>query len=75
MESTKQVGCWWCKRVTVPARQRYFKAHAAPQGLCGNLINALKLQANQQKDGDSTIQSIVTGLRDRSRELGGLEKT
>ena len=36
-----------------------FKAHAAPLGLCDNLINALKLQANQQKDGDSPIQSIV----------------
>ena len=30
-----------------------FKAHAAPQGLCENLINALKLLANKQKDGDS----------------------
>ena len=28
-----------------------FKAHAAPLTLCNNLINALKLLANQQKDG------------------------
>ena len=28
-----------------------FRAHAVPQGLCGNLINALKLLANQQRDG------------------------
>ena len=31
------------------------ETHAAPQGLCENLINALKLLANQQKDGDSPI--------------------
>ena len=46
---------------------KVFKAHAAPLGLCDNLINALKLLANQQKDGESPIQSIVTGLRERSR--------
>ena len=39
-----------------------------PLGLCGNLINALTtLLANQQRDGDSPIQSIVTGLHVRSR--------
>ena len=32
------------------------------------LINALKLLANQQTDGDSPIQSIVTGLHERSRK-------
>ena len=31
---------------------KVFRAHAVPQGLCGNLINALKLLANQQEDGD-----------------------
>ena len=30
-------------------------------GLCDNLVNALKLLANQLKDGDSPIQSIITG--------------
>ena len=44
-----------------------YKAHGAPLGLCDNLINALKLLANQQKDGDSPIQSIVTGLHEESR--------
>ena len=44
------------------------KAHAALLGLCDNLISSLKLLANQQKDGDSPIQSIVTGLHERSRE-------
>ena len=33
-----------------------------------HLINALKLLANQQKDGDSPVQSIVTGLCERSRK-------
>ena len=42
-----------------------FRAHAVPQGLCENLINALKLLVNQQRDGDSP--NIVTGLRERSR--------
>ena len=32
------------------------------RGLCDNLISALKLLANQQKDGESPIQSIVIGL-------------
>ena len=50
------------------SQAKVFSAHAAPQGLCENLINALKLLANQQKDGDSPIQSIVTGLGERSRK-------
>ena len=53
-----------------------FKSHAAPLGLCDNLINALKLQANQQEDGDSPIQSIVTGPHERSRRgtMDGLRR-
>ena len=35
---------------------KVFKAHAVPQGLCANLINALKLLANQQEDGDGLLQ-------------------
>ena len=31
---------------------KVFRAHAIPEGLCENLINALKLLANQQTDGD-----------------------
>ena len=46
---------------------KVFKAHAAPWGVFDNLINALKLLANQQKDGDGAIQSIATGLHERSR--------
>ena len=44
------------------------KAHAVPQGLCVNLIHALKLLANQPKDGESPVQSIATGLCERSRK-------
>ena len=36
---------------------KVFKAHAAPLGLCDNLINALKLLVNQQKESDSPIQA------------------
>ena len=50
------------------SQAKVFKAHAVPQDPCENLINALKLQANQQKDGDSSKQSIVTGLCERSRK-------
>ena len=45
---------------------KVFKAHAAPLGLCDNLVNALKLLANQHEDGDSPRKSIVTGLHLRS---------
>ena len=38
------------------------------QGLCENLITALKLLANQQKDGDSPIQNIITGLKEKCME-------
>ena len=41
------------------SQAKVFKAHAVPQGLCENLINPLKLMANQQKDEDGLIQSIV----------------
>ena len=50
------------------SQAKVFKAHAAPQGLCENLIDALKFLAKQQSDGDSPIQSIVTGLHERSRK-------
>ena len=55
---------------------KVFKVQAAPLGLCDNLINALKLLANQQRDGDCPIQSIKTGLHERSRRgiMDGLRK-
>ena len=50
------------------SQAKVFKAHAVPQGLCENLINALKLLTNQQEDGDGHFQSIVKGLCERSRK-------
>ena len=47
---------------------KVFKAHAALQGLCANLINALKLLANQQEDGDGLLQNIVKNLGKKSRK-------
>ena len=38
------------------------RAHAVPQGLCENLTNALKLLANQRKDG------IIMGLQEKCRD-------
>ena len=53
-------GFWSCSSVP--------RAHAASKRLCENLINALKLLTTKQTDGDSPIQSIVTGLQERSRK-------
>ena len=44
------------------------RAHAASQGLCDNVINSSKLLTKQQKDGDSPVEKIVTGLREKSRK-------
>ena len=45
-----------------------FEAHAVPQGLCANLINALKLLANQQEDGEGLLQNIVKNLGQREQK-------
>ena len=47
---------------------KVYKAHAVPQGLCANLINALKLLANQQEDGDGLLQKVATNLGKGSRK-------
>ena len=44
------------------------KAHAIPQGLGENMINALKLLAYQQEDGDGLLQNIATNLGKGSRK-------
>ena len=58
------------------SQAKVFKAHAVPEGPCEKLINALKLLANQQEDGDSPVQSIVKGLggKKKERRNGGPEK-
>ena len=45
-----------------------FRAHAAPHGVCDNLINALKLLANQHQDSDSPVRVLVQ-VREGSDEL------
>ena len=47
---------------------KVFKVHAVHQGLCGNLINARRLLANQQEDGNGLIQNVVTNLGVKSRK-------
>ena len=47
---------------------KVFEAHAVPQGLCANLINAMKLLANQQEEGNGLRQDIVTNLGKGSRK-------
>ena len=67
----RQVGHWLqigASAIEMNIEAKVFKSHAAPLGLCDNLINSLKLLANQQTDGDTPIQSIVTGLHERSRK-------
>ena len=51
-----------------PRKAKVLRTHAAPQGLCDNLINSLKLFTNQQKDGDSLDEHFVTGLLEKSRK-------
>ena len=44
---------------------KVFGPHAVqPQDSMKNLINALKLLANQQQDGDSPIQNIIMGMKE-----------
>ena len=51
-----------------PRQAKVSRAHAAPQGTCENLINSLKLLTNHQKDGDSSVENVVTGLLEKSRK-------
>ena len=63
-----RTGFWSYKLGKVLSSAKVFKARAVPQGLCGNLINALKLLANKKEDGDGLIQNIVTNLCEGSRK-------
>ena len=49
---------------------KVFMAHAAPQGLRDTLINALKLLAKQQKDGDCPIEKVSSqaSMKEAERE-------
>ena len=50
------------------SQAKVFEAHAVPQFLCGNLIDALKLLANQQECGDGLSRKIMTNRGDGSRK-------
>ena len=47
---------------------KVFRAHAAPQGMCDNLISCAQAHGNQQKNGDSPVKMMVApGLLKKSR--------
>ena len=48
-----------------------FKAHAAPLGLCDDLVIAVKRLANQQKDGDRPIERVGAGYNRSAVDVGG----
>ena len=56
---------------------KVFKAHAVPQGLCENLINALKMMANQQGLPQNTVKDLSKesrkGLTDGLREFNKVD--
>ena len=81
---------WWCGACggqhDWKAPRRLLVAHfsantnlsegvQSARNICDNVINAFKLSANQQKDGDSPIKCIVTCLHWKSRRgiMDGLE--
>ena len=49
---------------------KVFKAHAGPLELCDSLSNALQLQANQQKDGDSPTKKMNYGWAEKFHPSG-----
>ena len=51
---------WWCSSAQTQKKRQFSGHMMVPQGLCENLINALKLLTNQQRDGDCPIQNIGT---------------
>ena len=76
---------WWCaicgekygwkqssRLLVVQTGENIEQVKAVPQGLWANLINALKLLASQQEDGDGLLQNIVENLGEESRK--GLTK-
>ena len=69
-------GYWWCKSEPTQTERKSSKRTQHRWSLCDNLTNEPNLSANQQKDGDSPIQSITTGLRERSRRgiMDGLRR-
>ena len=67
MNGEHPTGFWWCSSAQTKMKRKFSRRMRSRKD-CENLINALKLLANQQKDGDSPIQNIVKGLREKSRQ-------
>ena len=65
---SNRTGFWSYNQVVVFDQAKESKAHAVPRGFCANLINALKLLANQQEDGDGLLQNIVKDLGKENRK-------
>ena len=57
----------WCRSAQTK-KKRKFSGRMRSRKDFENLINALRLLANQQRDGDSPLQSIVMGLKEKCRE-------
>ena len=51
-----------------PREAKVFRAHTVPEGMCDNLTNSLKLLTHQQKDGDTPVGKVVTGLWKRTSQ-------
>ena len=67
----------WSYKTAVHGRDaKVWRAHAGPQGRCDNLINALMLLPNRQKDGGGPVKMVVPGLLEKSRlrMMDGLRK-
>ena len=63
-----QTGYPWCRSVPPPMKQTCSERTPRQKDYVKKLIDALKLLANQQADGDGPIQSIVMGLQERNRK-------
>ena len=50
-----------------PPRSKSVSSTCCAQGVCDNLINALKFMANPQKDGDNPVKMVVQGFQEKSR--------
>ena len=61
---------------TDPREAKVIRTHSASQRTCDNLINALKLLRNQQKDGGSPVENLVANLIGEESQgiLDGLRK-
>ena len=50
-----------------PSDAKVFRAHALPQGVCENVVCAMKLLANLRTGGDNLVDTMFEGLQQQSR--------